>query len=119
MLARTLADLVLLLHFLFLLFVLAGGLLVLRRRRLAWIHVPVFLYGAAVEFGGWICPLTPLENRLRRMGGEEGYEGGFIEHYLLPLVYPAGLTREIQILLGTGVLALNLGLYGWMLLRKR
>ncbi len=119
MIHRLLADGVLLLHFLFLVFVVGGGFLVLRWPRLAWIHIPVFLWGTAIEFGGWICPLTPLENHLRRLGGSMGYQGGFIEHYILPVVYPSGLTREAQLVLGTVVLALNLLVYGWVLFRRR
>jgi hypothetical protein len=102
----------------FLAFVVLGGFLVLRRPRLAWLHVPAVLWGAAIEFTGWICPLTPLENRLRARAGAGSYEGGFIEHYILPVVYPEGLTREMQIGFGIGVLALNLALYGWMVGRR-
>lgn len=102
-----LADLTVLAHFGFILFVMFGGLLVLRWRRLAWIHLPCAAWGALIEFAGWICPLTPLELEFRRRAGEAGYTGGFIEHYLLPVMYPAGLTREIQIVLGLGVLVLN------------
>lgn len=122
MVHRLLADAVLVIHFAFVLFVVLGGLLVLRWPRLAWIHVPVALYGAMIEFAGFICPLTPLENSLRRSGGEAGYEGGFIEHYITAALYPAGLTRQIQIALGIAVLALNAGIYGvlvWRRLRMR
>lgn len=108
---RVLADGVLLLHLLFILFVIGGGLLVLRRPSLAWVHLPVALWGALIEFAGWICPLTPLENTLRRMAGDAGYGGGFIEHYLLPIVYPGALTREIQIGLGLAVVAINVIVY--------
>lgn len=118
MLHRLLADAVLVIHFAFVLFVVLGGLLVVRWPRLAWIHVPVALYGAMIEFAGFICPLTPLENSLRRSGGEAGYEGGFIEHYITAALYPAGLTRQIQIALGIAVLALNAGIYG-VLVRRR
>ena len=117
-LARLLADLVLLLHLAFVLFVVFGGLLVLRWRRIAWLHVPAFVWGAAIEFGGWVCPLTPLENRLREMGGEGGYAGGFVERYLVPVLYPGELTREIQIALGLAVLLINLAIYGFLLCRK-
>jgi len=106
-----LADGVLLLHLLFIVFVVGGGLLVLRRPRLAWVHLPVALWGAMIEFAGWICPLTPLENALRSRAGEAGYGGGFIEHYLLPVVYPGVLTREIQIGLGLGVVVINAVVY--------
>lgn len=111
MIHRLLADAVLVLHLGFILFVVLGGFLVLRRPRLAWLHVPVFLWGATIEFGGWICPLTPLEKWLRELGGEGAYAGGFIEHYLVALIYPEGLTRNIQLLIGTGVLAINAAIY--------
>ena len=119
MLHRWLADVVLVIHLAFVLFVVLGGLLVLRWPRLAWIHVPVALYGAAIEFMGFICPLTPLENSLRRLGGEAGYEGGFIEHYITAALYPTGLTRELQLALGVGVLAMNALVYGMLLRRRR
>ena len=104
---RAAADLVLVVHLAFVLFVVLGGLLALRWRRVAWVHVPVALYGATIEFLGFVCPLTPLEIWLRRRGGEAGYEGGFIEHYITATLYPRGLTREIQLVLGTAVLVLN------------
>ncbi|OGA00809.1 MAG: hypothetical protein A2Z44_04495 [Betaproteobacteria bacterium RBG_19FT_COMBO_58_11] len=120
MLYRNLADLVLLLHLLFIVFVLAGGLLAFRWPNLVWVHLPAVLWGAAIEVAGWICPLTPLENHFRQLAGEAGYAGGFIEHYLLAAVYPAGLTREIQMALGFAVLALNLLVYGvWWRWRRR
>jgi len=118
MLYRGLADLVLLAHLAFVLFVVLGGLFVLRWRRVAWVHVPVALYGAAIEFLGFICPLTPLEVRLRRLGGEAGYEGGFVEHYVTAALYPAGLTRELQLGLGVGVLVLNAVVYGLVVRRR-
>lgn len=108
---RVAADAVLVVHFLFVAFVILGGLLALRWRKLAWAHVPVALYGAAIEFLGFICPLTPLEVWLRRRGGEAGYEGGFIEHYITAALYPTGLTREIQLTLGVAVLAINAAIY--------
>jgi hypothetical protein len=116
---RVLADGVLLLHLLFILFVVLGGLWVLRRPRLAWVHLPAALWGAGIEFFGWVCPLTPLENALRRVAGEAGYRGGFIEHYLLPVIYPGALTREIQIGLGLAVVAINAVMYGLLLRRRR
>ena len=116
---RVLADLVVGLHFVFVVFVVAGGLLVLRWPKLAYLHVPVAVYGAAIEFVGWICPLTPLEKSLRRQAGESGYSGGFIEHYLLPVLYPSALTRDIQILLGLLVIALNLAVYAYLFGRMR
>lgn len=119
MIYRLLADLVLITHFLFIVFVVAGGFLALRWPRVAWAHVPCALWGMAIALFGWICPLTPLENRLRRQGGAAGYEGGFIEHYLLPIVYPGGLTRDIQVLLGVAVVAINLIAYALVLRRLR
>jgi hypothetical protein len=118
MLYRGLADLVLIVHLAFVLFVVFGGLLVLRWPRVAWVHVPVALYGAAIEFIGFICPLTPLEVWLRRLGGEAGYEGGFVEHYVTAALYPTGLTREIQLALGIGVLVLNAVVYGLVVRRR-
>ena len=104
---RWLADGVLLLHLTFLVFVAVGGFLVLRWPRLAWLHVPVFLWGALIEFTGGTCPLTPLEVALRQCAGESGYTGGFIEHYVTSVVYPGGLTRPTQIVLGVLVLTIN------------
>ncbi|MEP0546199.1 MAG: DUF2784 domain-containing protein [Rhodothermales bacterium] len=119
MLYRFLADLVVVFHLAFVLFVVVGGLLVLRRPRLAWLHVPAAAWGALIEFAGWICPLTPLENRLRRLGGEAGYTGGFVEEYLLAVLYPSGLTRTHQFVLGALVLVLNLAVYAWLLRGRR
>jgi uncharacterized protein DUF2784 len=112
-----LADLVVVAHFAFVLFVVLGGLLVLRWPGLAYVHLPTAAWGALIEFGGWICPLTPLEHWLRKQAGGGVYSGGFIEHYILPLLYPSALTRNIQILLGVSVLAVNLFIY-WLLLRR-
>lgn len=117
--AAPLADLVLVVHAAFVAFVVAGGLLVLRWPRLAWLHLPAVAWGAAIEFGGWICPLTPLENRLRAAAGQAGYAGDFLGHWLQALLYPPGLTRELQLVLGAGVLLLNLGAYGVLLRRGR
>jgi hypothetical protein len=119
MLYRGLADLTVLVHFAFVLFVVGGAFLVLRWRRLAWVHVPAAIWGALIEFAGWVCPLTPLENRLRASGGSAGYRGGFVEHYIIPVLYPRGLTREIQIALGMIVIAINIGIYGWLLYQRR
>ena len=119
MLYRLLADAVLILHLAFILFVIAGGLLVLRWRWAAVVHLPVAVYGALIEFIGWVCPLTPLENHLRRRGGEEGYAGGFIDHYLVPLIYPGDLTSGLQIALGLAVVAVNVAIYGWAIARWR
>ena len=119
MLYRGLADSVLVFHLLFILFVFAGGLLVLRWPKLVWAHLPAALWGAAIEFMGWICPLTPLENFFRQAAGTVGYAGGFIEHYLLPTLYPHALTREIQVAMGTTVLVLNLVVYAVVWRRRR
>lgn len=112
-----LADGVLVLHLAFVVFVVAGGFLALWRRWVVWIHLPAVAWGGLIEFTGWICPLTPLENALRELAGESGYKGGFIEHYLLTVLYPSGLTRTTQVILGLGVVLLNLGVYaivfGW------
>ena len=113
------ADLVLVVHFAFVLFVVLGGLLALRWPRVAWAHAPVAIYGATIEFVGFVCPLTPLEVWLRRRGGEAGYEGGFVEHYVTAALYPTGLTREIQLALGLGVLAINGVVYALLLRRMR
>ncbi|HYX24236.1 MAG TPA: DUF2784 domain-containing protein [Thermoanaerobaculia bacterium] len=116
---RLLADLLVVLHLGFVLFVCLGGLLVLRWRRVAWVHLPAAVWGAIVEFTQTICPLTPLENRLRHLGGEAGYSGGFIAHYLTHVLYPAGLNPAVQIALGVFVVVLNLAVYTTVLLRRR
>jgi hypothetical protein len=119
MIDRIAADLVMLSHLAFVVFVVLGGLPVLRFPKLALIHVPAFLWGIWIEATGGICPLTPLENALRRRAGEAGYESGFIEHYVYPLIYPPGLTRNVQAWLAVSVLALNGAIYGWLLWRRR
>lgn len=119
MLYRVLADIVLVLHLAFVLFVVLGGLLVWRRPWVAWLHVPAAVWGALIMFAGWICPLTPLENRLRRLGGEAGYEGGFVEEYVLAILYPSGLTRTHQVVLGALVLVLNLAVYAYVVQRQK
>lgn len=119
MIHQLLADATLVLHLAFVLFVVLGGFLVLRRPKLAWLHVPVVAWGAWIEFSGWICPLTPLENWLRAQGGEQGYGGGFIEHYLTSLIYPQGLTRNIQLLIGALVIAINAFVYLALHRRRR
>lgn len=118
MIASAAADLVLALHAAFVGFVALGGLLALRWPRAAWIHVPCAAWGSWVVVAGWICPLTPLEVSLRRAAGEAGYEGGFLQHYVELLLYPPGLTREIQIALGLAAVALNLGVYAWAWRRR-
>ena len=119
MIYRLLADLVFLAHLAFVVFVVVGSIAVLWKPKLAWLHVPAFAWGALIEFAGWICPLTPWEQSLRRLAGEKGYSGGFVEHYLFPLLYPDGLTRDVQIVLGVLVLAINAAAYGFILWRLR
>lgn len=111
MTAGGLADIVVGLHLAFVVFVIGGGLLVLRWPRVAWAHVPAAAWGAIVEFTGWPCPLTPLENWLRQRAGSSGYSGDFVARYLLPVLYPDALTRELQMFLGLSVIALNVAVY--------
>ena len=111
MVYHILADLVVGVHALFVAFVVVGGLLALRWPWVAALHLPAAVWGALIEFQGWICPLTPLEKSLRAAAGQAGYEGGFIEHYLLPVLYPPGLTRSVQLVLGSVVIAVNLVVY--------
>jgi hypothetical protein len=111
MLYRLLADAVLVVHLGFILFVALGGLIVWRWPRAAWLHVPAVAWGALIEFTGGVCPLTPLEVWLRERGGEAGYSGGFIEHYVTSLIYPGTLTRAAQVGLGFAALLLNGALY--------
>lgn len=113
------ADAVVLLHLAFIAFVLAGALLALRWPRIVWLHLPAALWGVVVEWTGWLCPLTPLENALRRAAGEPGYGGGFVERYIVPLIYPATLTRDTQLVLGAVVLLVNLAAYGLVYARWR
>ena len=119
MLYRILADAVVVLHFGFVLFVVLGGLFALRWPRAAWIHLPAAVWGAGIEFLGGICPLTPLEIRLRRLGGEAGYAGGFVEHYVLPVLYPEALDRDVQYVLGGIVIGLNVLIYALVVRRRR
>lgn len=116
---RLAADAVLLLHLGFIGFVLFGGLLVAWRRAAAWVHLPAAAWGAYVELSGRGCPLTALENLWRAQAGLAGYGGGFVEHYLLPLLYPLGLTRPIQHGLAAVVVGVNLLVYGWVVWRWR
>ena len=111
MIYRVLADSVLVFHLGFVLFVCVGGLLALRWPRVLWVHLPAALWGIWVEFSSTVCPLTPLENHFRRLGGEAGYSGGFIAHYILPVLYPSGLNPRVQIVLGVFVVLLNLSVY--------
>ena len=119
MICRILADAVLIIHLLFILFAVAGAFAALRWRLLVWVHLPCALWAAAIVLGGWICPLTPLEVFLRHCAGQAGYAGGFVQHYLLPIIYPHNLTREIQIGLGIGVLVINLVAYALVVWKKR
>ena len=121
MLYRVLTDLVVVAHFAFVIFAVAGAVLVLRWRWVAWVHLPVVMWAALIEFAGWVCPLTPLENWLRMRGGAMGYHGGFVEHYIIPILYPGQLTRSVQIALGALVLLINTGIYGvtWNMTRLR
>jgi hypothetical protein len=116
---RVLADLLVLLHLGFVVFVVAGGFLVWRWPWVAWAHLPAVAWGVWIEWSAGICPLTPLENRLRAAGGEAGYDTSFVEHYVMPLLYPVGLTPAVQAWLGAGVIAVNLLAYGVWLWRWR
>jgi len=108
------ADLVVFVHVTFVGFVLLGGILILKWRRMVWLHLPAASWGAFVEFSGWICPLTPLENWLREQAGEAGYDDDFMTHYFLPILYPDALTREVQMILGCAVVFLNVAIYWWL-----
>ncbi|HEU0184295.1 MAG TPA: DUF2784 domain-containing protein [Blastocatellia bacterium] len=115
---RALADLVVVIHMAFVLFAALGGFLVFKWRRAAWFHIPAATWAALIEFAGWQCPLTPLENWLRRLSGEAGYQTSFIERYLIPLIYPASFTHSLHIVLGFLVLSVNLAIY-WAVWRSR
>lgn len=117
MIYRILAELVVVVHLFFILFVIFGGFAALKWQWMALFHIPVAAWGAIVELKSWVCPLTPWENKLRLMAGQEGYSEGFIEHYILPIIYPAGLTRDIQTTLGLSVIVINLVIYGVFLYR--
>lgn len=114
-----LATFVVAFHFAFLLFVMFGGLLVLRWPRAVWLHIPCLLWGSWIEVSGGVCPLTPLENSLRRAAGESAYAGSFIEHYIMAVMYPSGLTRSIQLALAVGLVLLNLVIYGLVVRQRR
>ena len=114
MIYRALADFVVLLHMAFVLFAALGSVLVFKWRRVAWFHIPAALWAALIEFVGWVCPLTPLENWLRRRGGQAGYQTGFIERYLLHVIYPAPFSRSLHVVLGFLVLGVNLAIYWWI-----
>ena len=115
MLSRIIADLLVMLHFGFIVFVVLGGLLLLRYRWLVVVHMPAVLWGVLLEFRGWYCPLTDWENDFRRAANQAGYSGGFVEHYIIPLIYPAGLTTNIQIMLGALVVLANLLIYAYVI----
>ena len=117
MIANIAADLIVLVHFIFIVFVGLGGLLAIRWWRISFIHIPCVLWGSLIELRGWICPLTPLEQHFRELAGGSGYSGGFIEHYVMPLIYPESLTREMQISIGILVLVFNLCLYGFVIVK--
>lgn len=111
MIYRALADVVVALHIAFVVFVMIGAFLALRWRHVMWLHVPTAIWGVFIEYAGWICPLTPLENGLRARAGEAGYSGDFIQHYLLRALYPTGLTHNVQFALGTFALLVNIIAY--------
>lgn len=115
--ARLLATVVVVVHMAFVAFVVAGGLLVLRWPRLGWVHLPAALWGAMIALYGVICPLTPLENWLRVRAGGTPYATGFLEHYLLPILYPVAMTRGLSIATGVFVIAVNLLVY-WRVFRR-
>jgi len=119
MLARIAADAVLVVHLAFVLFVVFGGLLVLRWPKLAWAHIPAAIWGALVELNGWICPLTPLEATLREAAGGTGYRGDFLQHYIVALLYPEGLTRTMQLGFGGLVVLINAAIYVAIVRRLR
>ena len=113
------ADLIVILHLSFILFVLFGGFIILKWYRIIWLHLPAVLWGVLIELAGWYCPLTPLEQSLRQAAGEGGYSGGFIEHYIVPLIYPVGLTRDMQILFGCIVIVVNVVAYALVIKQWR
>ncbi len=113
------ADTLVVVHLIFILFVVAGGLLAFRWPKVIWLHLPAVLWGVVIELNNWICPLTPVEQELRRAAGEGGYQGGFIDHYLVPVIYPSGLTPGTQFALGLIVLSINGLIYGWWIKTRR
>ena len=114
MLYKILADAIVLAHVGFIVFAVFGGLLVLKWKRLAWLHIPAVIWAVVVEVSNWYCPLTPWEIRLRQLSGASGYETGFVEHYILPILYPAALTKKIELVLGLSVLLINIAVYSWV-----
>lgn len=116
---RILADIVVVIHFLFILLVLFGGILGFYRKWIIWVHLPVVVWGTLIGIAGWICPLTPLENWLRHAGGQRGYEVGFIDHYIMPVIYPEGLTRPMQYVLAGAVLTINTIIYSLLIAQMK
>jgi len=117
--AKIAADITLLVHLTFILFVVFGGLIVLYRQWVAWFHIPMVLWASFINLIGWVCPLTPLENTYRSAAGQAGYEGGFVEHYIARLVYPEGLTYELGVILGISVLVWNMLVYAFIVYRAK
>ena len=115
---RLLSDFIVIIHLAFIIFVAAGALLVMKWNRLAFIHIPAVIWGAIVEYTGWICPLTPWENHFRRLAGDSAYQGDFTGNYILPVIYPGELTRNIQIILGSIVIIINMIIYGIIIYRS-
>jgi hypothetical protein len=119
MLSGALADAVLLLHFLFILFAIFGGLLIFSNKKMAWLHVPVVLWSSIVNLAGWTCPLTPIENYFRSAAGLAGYQGGFVEHYIGQLVYPAGMPRKLELVAAVSIIAWNFVVYAFLVWKLR
>ena len=113
MFAHLLSNTLLLVHLLFIVFALFGGLFLFRYRWVAWLHIPAFVWAALISFAGWICPLTPWEVSLRKAAGQEGYTSGFIEQYITPVIYPEGYTREFAVTAGVIVIVVNVLIYGF------
>lgn len=118
MIYKLLADSLVVIHGLFIVFVVLGGLLVLKWKRVMWLHIPTAIWGVLIEYAGWICPLTPWEKALREKAGQVAYESDFVGNYIIPLIYPRGLTHNTQLILGSFVLILNLVIYGFIIYRN-
>ena len=118
MIYRLLADCLVLVHLAFVVFVVAGGFLILWRPFLRWIHLPAAAWGVLIEFTGWICPMTPWEQALRIKAGQGGYTGGFVEHYVLPILYPTELTYGVQVVLGFLIIGVNVAVYAFVAFRR-
>ena len=115
MLYHYLADVIVIIHFVFIIFVIFGAFLLIRWRWIIWMHLPSAMWGVFIEFSGWICPLTPLENKLRKISVLDSYAISFVEHYIIPLIYPTDLTREVQILFGVVVVTVNMLIYWYVI----